>query len=173
VEPGAWYAEAVAWAVAAGVTEGTDETHFSPDLKCTRGQMVTFLWRAAGCPVPAADALPFVDVAPGSYCEEAVRWAYGAGITAGVDATHFAPDAPVTRAQAMVFLFRFAGAAPGAGEAVFDDVAADAWYAEAVAWGAGHGVTEGVGGGRFAPEEECTRAQIVTFLYRRFGAAER
>ena len=168
VDAGAWYASAVAWAVENGITQGTDESHFSPDLQCTRGQIVTFLWRAAGCPEPGAGAPSFTDVAPGSDYEAAVRWASAAGITTGVDGQRFDPDAPVSRAQAVTFLYRAFGGAAGT-DAGFADVDPAAWYAPAVAWAAGKGVALGVGAGRFAPENLCTRAQIVTFLYRCAG----
>ena len=163
-----WYSDAVAWAVAKGITNGTDATHFSPDAPCTRAQMVTFLWRAAGKPEPESAELPFVDVESGSYYETAVRWAVEQGITNGMDETHFAPDATVTRAQTVTFLYRFAKAHTAAAK-VFSDVALDAWYAEAVTWAAENDITRGTSDTTFSPDDNCVRAQIVTFLYRYMG----
>ena len=165
VPAGEWFTDAVAWAVARGVTNGTDESHFSPDDPCTRAQTVTFLWRAAGSPEIAGTASRFEDVEVGGYYEKAVAWAVENGVTTGVDATHFSPDATVTRAENVVFLHRFAKARAASAK-VFDDVAPDAWYAEAVAWAAENGVTTGVDATHFAPDNNCARAQIVTFLYR-------
>ena len=168
VPAGTWYTDAVAWAVANGITNGTDETHFSPDIPCTRAQMVTFLWRAAGEPEPAGSAMPFTDVAKGSYYEKAVLWAVEHGITKGVSETEFAPDATVTRAQTVTFLYRFAKASVTA-KAYFADVALDAWYAEAVTWAAENDITKGTSDTTFSPDDDCVRAQIVTFLYRYMG----
>ena len=164
VPAGTWYTDAVAWAVENGITNGTDETHFSPDLPCTRAQMVTFLWRAAGTPEPVGGEMPFTDVEKGSYYEKAVLWAVEQGITKGVSETEFAPDDTVTRAQTVTFLYRFAGAHVEA-KAIFADVPADAWYGEAVAWAYANGITTGTGDTTFSPEDPCVRAQIVTFLY--------
>ncbi len=160
-----WYTEAVDWAVAQGITNGTDETHFSPNVPCTRAQMVTFLWRAAGQPEPTATAMPFTDVASGSWYEKAVLWAIEEGVTKGVSETEFAPNATVTRAQTVTFLYRFAKASAEA-KAIFDDVALDAWYAEAVTWAAENEITKGTSETKFSPNDACTRAQIVTFLWR-------
>jgi hypothetical protein len=165
VPDGTWYTEAVDWAVAQGITNGTDETHFSPNVPCTRAQMVTFLWRAAGQPEPTATAMPFTDVASGSWYEKAVLWAIEEGVTKGVSETEFAPNATVTRAQTVTFLYRFAKASAEA-KAIFDDVALDAWYAEAVTWAAEKGITQGVDDAHFAPGDDCVRGQIVTFLFR-------
>ncbi len=165
VPAGTWFTDAVAWAVAQGITNGTDETHFSPDVPCTRAQMVTFLWRAAGKPEPAGGEMPFQDVAKGSYYEKAVLWAVEQGITQGVSETEFAPDATVTRAQTVTFLYRFAGAHTKAA-AVFADVPVDSWYAEAVTWAVENKITRGTGDTTFSPDDACVRAQIVTFLYR-------
>ena len=167
----AYYADAVAWAVERGITNGLDATLFGPDVPCTRAQMVTFLWRAAGMPEPSGSAAQFTDVTPGSYYEKAVRWALEQGITKGVDELRFDPDAIVNRAQTVTFLYRFA-----VGSAVpadfFEDVPADAWFAAAVAWAAEHGITNGTSETTFSPDENCVRAQIVTFLYRYFHSAE-
>ena len=165
VPAGTWFTDAVAWAVAQGITNGTDETHFSPDVPCTRAQMVTFLWRAAGKPEPAGGEMPFLDVAKGSYYEKAVLWAVEQGITQGVSETEFAPDATVTRAQTVTFLYRFAGAHTKAA-AVFADVPVDSWYAEAVTWAVENKITRGTSDTTFSPDDACVRAQIVTFLYR-------
>ena len=161
----AWYADAVAWAVDRGVTNGTSETAFSPDATCTRAQVVTFLWRAAGSPAPKAGA-SFSDVQPGSYYEKAVQWAVEQGITNGVDAAHFAPEAPCTRAQVVTFLHRFATTPAAPQSSTFVDVPAGAWFSEAVNWAVSRGITNGMDATHFAPDNSCTRAQIVTFLYR-------
>ena len=168
VPAGTWYTDAVAWAVANGITNGTDETHFSPDVPCTRAQMVTFLWRAAGEPEPTGTEMPFTDVAKGSYYEKAVLWAVEQGITKGVSETEFAPNDTVTRAQTVTFLYRFAKASVTA-KAYFADVALDAWYAEAVTWAAENDITKGTSDTTFSPDDDCVRAQIVTFLYRYMG----
>lgn len=160
----AYYAEAVAWAVKNGITSGTSDTTFSPDASCTRAQMVTFLWRAAGSP-KATGSNPFSDLDSGAYYYDAVLWAAERGITSGTSATTFSPDATVTRAQTVTFLYRAAGT-PAVSGSSFADVTADAWYADAVAWAAAEGVTSGTGGNRFSPDENCTRGQTVTFLYR-------
>ena len=161
----AYYADAVRWAVREEITAGTDETHFSPDATCTRAQMVTFLWRTAGEPEPATGANPFTDVAETAYYYKAVLWAAEAGITKGVDETHFAPEATVTRAQAATLLCRtFGGKAEG--DNPFADVPANAYYADAVRWAANTGVTNGTDETHFSPDAPCLRCQIVTFLYR-------
>ena len=165
VPDGTWYSEAVAWAVAEGITNGTDATHFTPDAPCTRAQTVTFLWRAAGKPEPSGTVMPFVDVVSGSYYEKAVLWAVEQGITKGVDETHFAPDATVTRAQTVTFLYRFAKASAEA-KKIFADVSLDDWFAEAVTWAWENDITKGTSETLFSPDASCVRAQIVTFLYR-------
>ena len=165
VSENAYYYDAVKWAVENGVTEGISASAFGPDRACTRAQMVTFLWRAAGCPVPESTSLPFSDVSADDYYYDAVAWAVEMGITAGTSADRFSPDATVTRGQTVTFLYRYAGE-PEAPEADFTDVSADAYYADAVAWASAAGVTEGVSAMAFAPDRACTRAQIVTFLYR-------
>lgn len=164
VSPDAYYADAVKWAVAEGITKGTSDTTFGPDVSCTRAQMVTFLWRAAGSP-KATDSNPFTDVQAGSYYYDAVLWAVEQGITSGTSATTFAPDATVTRAQTVTFLYRAAGS-PAVSGGSFADVSADAYYTDAVAWAVSEGVTVGTSDTTFSPDMNCTRAQIVTFMYR-------
>ena len=163
----AWYYEAVKWAVKNGVTKGIGENRFGPDLPCTRAQIVTFLWRAAGCPEPKSTESPFPDLKPGAYYYKAVVWAAENGITTGDDTGRFDPDATCTRAQSVTFLFRALGTLTEGGTA-FSDVSANSYYADAVAWAAATGVTTGIGEGLFAPNDECTRAQIVTFLWRHY-----
>ena len=164
VNENAYYHDAVLWAVEKGITGGTSAATFSPDDACTRAQMVTFLWRAAGSPV-VNYAMSFTDVPADAYYAEAVRWAVSQGITAGTSATTFSPNATVTRGQTVTFLWRAAGSPVVAGDS-FADVAADAYYAPAVAWAVREGITSGVGAETFAPSADCTRGQIVTFLYR-------
>ena len=159
-----FYYEAVKWAVETKITSGVGNHLFAPDQPCTRAQIVTFLWRAAGCPEPKR-AGSFSDVSEGSYYAKAVAWAAANGITGGTGEGGFSPDEPCTRAQAVTLLCR-AQRAKAEGRAQFSDVPADAYYAEAVAWAAESGVTDGIGGGLFGPEQDCTRAQIVTFLWR-------
>ena len=161
----AWYAPAAAWAAEQGVTNGTSIAHFTPTSPCTRAQMVTFLWRAAGKPA-ARTQTAFRDVSPSAYYAEAVSWAAETGITQGIAAGTFSPAGPCTRAQAVTFLHRAANAPAAGGHSAFSDVPADAWYASAVSWAADTGVTQGTGSGKFSPESACTRDQIVTFLYR-------
>ena len=165
VPTGAYYYDAVAWAVENGVTGGTSATTFSPNSTCTRAQMVTFLWRAAGSPEPETTVNPFGDVSAGAYYYDAVLWAVGEGITGGTSATTFSPDATVTRGQTVTFLWRNAGSPVASGNN-FADVASEAYYAQAVAWAADEGVTGGTGDTTFSPDNDCTRAQIVTFLWR-------
>lgn len=161
----AYYADAVKWAVAEGITEGTSATTFSPDMSCTRAQMVTFLWRAAGSP-EATGSNPFTDVSTSAYYYDAVLWAVKQGITSGTSATTFSPDAVVSRGQTVTFLWRQAGAPVVNYAMSFADVDADAYYAEAVRWAVSEGVTSGTGAATFSPDNACTRAQIVTFMYR-------
>ena len=160
-----YYYDAVQWAVEKGITEGTSATTFSPGASCTRAQMVTFLWRAAGSPAPKSTVNPFKDVSSSDYYYNAVLWAIENGITTGVSADRFAPGATVSRAQTVTFLYR-ANGSPAASGASFSDVAADEYYANAVAWAVRSGITTGTGNGKFAPNAPCTRGQIVTFLYR-------
>ena len=166
VSTSAYYYDAVMWAVENGVTEGTSATTFSPDMACTRAQMVTFLWRAAGSPKPTTTNNPFTDVQSGEYYYDAVLWAVENGVTEGTSATTFSPDAVCTRAQTVTFLWRQAGA-PVVNYAIsFTDVDANAYYAEAVRWAVSEGVTVGTSDTTFSPDMDCTRAQIVTFMYR-------
>ena len=163
----AYYYNAVLWAVENGITGGVDDTHFAPDASCTRAQMVTFLWRAAGSP-KADGSSPFTDVSPDAYYYDAVLWAVENGITSGTSETTFEPDAAVTRNQTVTFMWRAAGS-PAANGSGFSDVSGDAYYADAVAWAVENGITTGTGSGLFSPDDDCTRAQIVTFLYRYMG----
>lgn len=160
-----YYYDAVQWAVEKGITEGTSATTFSPGASCTRAQMVTFLYRAAGSPAPKSTVNPFKDVSSSDYYYNAVLWAIENGITTGVSADRFAPGATVSRAQTVTFLYR-ANGSPAANGASFSDVAADEYYANAVAWAVQNGITTGTGNGKFTPNAPCTRGQIVTFLYR-------
>ena len=168
VKSGDYYYDAVLWAARNGITSGTDAVHFSPEQPCTRAQIVTFLWRAAGAPEPKGTAASLTDVASGSYYEKAVAWAIENGITTGTGDGEFSPDDTCTRAQAVTFLARALNA-KAAGKAEFSDVSADSYFADAVAWAAANGVTEGVGNGMFAPDNDCTRGQIVTFLFRAYN----
>ena len=160
-----YYYNAVKWAVKKGVTSGTGRYTFSPDDACTRAQTVTFLWRAAGCPKASTKTNPFTDVASSDYFYEAVLWAVENGITNGTSSTTFSPNASVTRAQVAAFLWR-ANGEPAARDSGFADVASNAYYAKAVAWAYAEGITTGTGFGVFSPDSVCTRAQIVTFLFR-------
>ena len=165
VADSAYYVDAVEWMLKREVTQGTTETTFSPDLNCTRAQIVTFLWRVAGSP-EAKGTVSFADVSADSYYAKAVAWAVENGITDGIGGGLFSPDATCTRAQSAVFLYRVAGSPAVNGSAGFSDVAADAYYAQAVAWAKEHGITDGIGGGLFGSANDCTRAQIAAFLYR-------
>ena len=165
VKTGDYFYDAVQWAVGKGITNGTSAETFSPEDPCTRAQIVTFLWRAAGSPV-VNYAMDLSDVAGDAYYAEAVRWALSEGITTGTSADQFSPDAPCTREQAVTFLWRAAGSPAVSGESAFEDVGADAYYARAVAWAAQNGVTNGISQALFGTGSDCTRAQIVTFLYR-------
>ena len=165
VPTGAYYEEAVGWAVEKGITKGTSDSTFTPDGVCTRAQAVTFLWRA-GRPAAKAGSLPFADVKAGSYYDDAVRWAVENGVTVGTSATTFSPNATCSRAQIVTFLWR-AQKSPAAGSAnPFDDVAGSAYYADAVQWAVQKNITKGTGATAFSPDANCIRAQIVTFLYR-------
>ena len=164
----AYYHDPVDWALnhEPQITNGTSPTTFSPDMTCTRAQAVTFLWRAAGSPEPKINVMPFEDVAAEAYYYKAVLWAVENGITKGTSATTFSPDADCTRAQIVTFLWR-AQKSPAA-DAVnpFTDVAADDYYVDAVLWAVKEEVTKGTSTTTFSPDADCTRAQIVTFLYR-------
>ena len=166
VPEGSYYEEAVNWAVEKGITTGTDATHFSPDGICTRAQAVTFLWRAAGSPAAKSAVMPFADVKAGSYYYDAVLWAVENGITKGTSETMVSPDATCSRAQIVTFLWR-SQKSPAAGTAnPFTDVKASAYYADAVLWAVKEDVTKGTTNTTFSPDANCTRAQIVTFIWR-------
>ena len=168
VSGGSYYEDAVLWAVREGITSGTTATTFSPGASCTRAQMVTFLWRAAGSP-KASGSNPFRDVSADTYYYDAVLWAVENGITSGISADAFAPDAMVTRAQTVTFLYRAAGSPAAAPGSSFADVRSDAYYADAVSWAVEKGITSGTAAAAFSPDADCTRAQIVTFLYRQYS----
>lgn len=161
-----YYYEAVKWASENGVTGGIGENLFGANLPCTRAQIVTFLWRAAGSPEPKGMS-GFVDVSADAYYAKAVAWAVEQGIVSGTSATTFSPDAVCTRAQSVAFLYRAFGEKVNKA-AGFSDVSADAYYADAVAWAVENGVASGIGGGLFAPDQDCARGQIVAFLYRAY-----
>lgn len=160
-----YYYDAAQWAVEKGITEGTGAETFSPGASCTRAQMVTFLWRAAGAPEPKNSVNPFSDLDPSAYYYNAVLWAIENGITSGTGVDTFAPGTTVDRGQTVTFLHRAAGS-PLAGSSGFNDVSDSAYYARAVAWAAENGITGGTGNGKFSPNADCTRGQIVTLLYR-------
>ena len=163
----AYCADAVAWAVENGITNGKANGLFGTNDPCTRGQIVTFLWRAAGSPEPKGSASVFTDVSADAYYAKAVAWAVENGITNGATATTFAPDAVCTRAQSVTFLFRAIGKLAGS-KAAFGDVSAESYYAGAVDWAVENGVTKGTTETTFSPDATCTRGQIVTFLYRAY-----
>ena len=166
VKEGAYYYDAVLWAVGQKITSGTSATTFSPDASCTRAQMVTFLWRAAGSPKVENGKNPFADVKADAYYYDAVLWAVEKGVTSGTSATTFSPDATVTRGQTVTFLYRNAGSPEVSGTMPFTDVEADAYYAKAVQWAVQQKITTGTSETTFSPMSDCTRGQIVTFLYR-------
>mgnify|MGYP004571662249 CR=1 FL=1 len=168
VPANAYYYDAVRWAKQNGITSGIGDGLFGSTLPCTRAQIVTFLWRAAGSPEPKSEA-NFADVPASAYYAKAVAWAVEEGITNGVGDNKFDPDAPCTRAQCVAFLYRAAGSPKVNDTADFEDVAENAYYAKAVAWAQKQDITDGVSQSRFAPEHDCTRAQIVAFLYRAFA----
>ena len=166
VATGSYYEDAVDWAVENGITKGTDDTHFSPDGICTRAQAVTFLWRTTGSPKPETRTMPFTDVPVGSYYYDAVLWAVENGITKGTSDTTFSPNMTCTRAQIVTFLWR-SEKSPAAGTAnPFADVKSTAYYADAVLWAVKENITKGTTSTTFSPDADCTRAQIVTFLWR-------
>lgn len=165
VKPGAFYFDAVQWAVKNGITNGTGKSTFSPNTVCSRYQIVMFLWRAAGQPEAKA-AVSFADVKPGDIFYEAVQWAVERGITNGTSSTSFSPFAPCTRGQIVTFLHRSAGSPTISGACDFSDVSAGSFCRDAVIWASSEGITKGTSAGRFSPNEGCTRAQVVTFLYR-------
>ena len=166
VPQNAYYYDAVQWAVKNGVTDGIGNNNFGPSGKCTRAQTVTFLWRAAGSPEPTVLSNPFSDVKADSYYYKAVLWAVAEGITNGTGADTFSPDAIVSRAQTVTFLWRASGSQKAEGTSPFNDLAKDAYYANAVQWAVEHKITGGTGANTFSPSDSCIRAQIVTFLYR-------
>ena len=165
VPAGSYYERAVIWAAANGITNGVGNGQFGVDAPCTRAQAVTLLWRAAGSPAPEISAIPFTDVPVGSYYYDAVLWAVENGIAKGTSETTFGPDASCTRAQIVTFLYRAFGT-PAGGDAAFADTTPNAYYAEAVRWAVATGVTTGTSNTTFSPNADCTRAQIVTFLWR-------
>ena len=166
VPEGSYYEEAVAWAVENGITKGTSDTTFEPNGICTRAQAVTFLWRAAGSPAPKTSTIPFTDVKAGSYYYDAVLWAVENGITKGTSDTTFSPDVTCSRAQIVTFLWRSQGVPAAGAVNPFTDVKADAYYADAVLWAVKEDVTKGTTDTTFDPNADCTRAQIVTFIWR-------
>ena len=166
VPANSYYADAVSWAAKNGITGGIGNGLFGPNQPCTRAQIVTFLWRAAGSPEPKAMS-SFADVSTDAYYAKAVAWAVENGITTGTGDGKFSPDATCTRAQSVTFLFRAIGKLVDS-KAEFSDVLTDSYYANAVAWAVENGVTNGIGNGLFGPDNSCTRAQIVTFLYRAY-----
>lgn len=164
-----YYFDAVEWAVENGITTGTSDTTFSPNVTCTRAQAVTFLWRAAGSPEPKSNVMPFEDVAAEAYYYKAVLWAVENGITNGTSATTFGPNADCTRAQIVTFLWRSQKSPAITAVNPFADVAAEAYYYDAVLWAVDEKITNGTSETTFSPDADCTRAQIVTFLYRCLG----
>ena len=163
----AYYADAVKWAVAQGITNGKGSGLFGSNDACTRAQIVTFLWRAAGSPAPKMTFNPFSDVSPDAYYYQAVLWAVENGITGGMGNGRFSPEGTCTRGQSVTFLHRAAGA-PAVSGSSFQDVPASSYCADAIAWAVKNGITQGTGAGAFSPNGGCTRAQIVTFLYRQY-----
>ena len=170
VRSGAWYYDAILWAYyhePEQITNGTSATTFSPNKTCTRGQVVTFLWRACGSPEPAITAHSFTDVKAGAYYYTAMLWAVENGITTGTSATTFGPNKECTRAQVVTFLWRAAGEPePGISGNPFTDIKPTASYRKAVLWAVEQGITTGTSDTTFSPSRTCTRAQVVTFLYR-------
>ena len=161
-----FYYDPVLWAVGEGITNGVTETTFAPDASCTRAQAVTFLWRAAGCPAPTSTTMTFTDVPAGSFYYDAVLWAIENGITKGTSTTTFSPNDTCDRGQIVTFLYRAMKSPEANATNPFQDVAADAYYADAVLWAVEKGVTTGTSATTFSPNADCTRGQIVTFLYR-------
>lgn len=161
----AYYADAVSWAVNQGITSGIGSGRFGPNISCTRGQMVVFLWKSQGQPEPGSTENPFVDVKESDYYYKAVLWAAQMNISAGTDETHFSPNLKCTRAQAVTFLWRVEDCPEAETRRSFSDVSPKSYYAKAVDWAVEYGVTSGVGNGQFGPSKTCSRGQIVTFLY--------
>ncbi len=166
ISPDDYFYDAVLWAVEMGITDGTSETTFSPELGCTRAQMVTFLWRASGMPEATITETPFVDVDEYSYYYEALLWAYEVGVTDGTSETTFSPDEICTRGQMAAFMYRHDDKPAVSGDHPFDDVAVNDYYHNAVIWAFGEGITDGTSDNTFSPKNVCTRGQMVTFLYR-------
>ncbi len=165
----AFYEESVLWALENNITTGTSATTFGPTGECLRAHVVTFLWRAAGCPEPTSSENPFVDVKEGDFFHKAVLWAVENGITNGVDATHFGPTVPCNRAQVVTFLYRaMQSPAVGTTACPFTDVVAGQWYEPAVLWAVENGITNGLSADTFGVDTTCNRAQVVTFLYRTY-----
>ena len=165
VAEGSYYEEAIDWTVEKGITNGVSSNMFAPNDPCTRAQIVTFLWRAAGSPAPKSMS-SFTDVPADAFYAKAVAWAVENGITSGTGESKFSPNSTCTRAQAVTFLYRASGSPAVSGKAEFSDVSSTAFYADAVAWAAKKGITTGIGGGLFGSDNDCTRGQIVTFLWR-------
>ena len=165
VAEGSYYEEAIDWAVEKGITNGVSSNMFAPNDPCTRAQIVTFLWRAAGSPAPKSMS-SFTDVPADAFYAKAVAWAVENSITSGTGESKFSPNSTCTRAQAVTFLYRASGSPAVSGKAEFSDVSTTAFYADAVAWAAKKGITTGIGGGLFGSDNDCTRGQIVTFLWR-------
>ena len=166
VSPTDYYYEPIRWAVNRGIAEGVSQTRFGVNEPCSRGQIVTYLWRAAGSPAPRSTGNPFVDVLPGSQYYQAVLWAFEHGITSGTGANTFSPEMTVSRAQAMTYLHHSAGSVNASYGVPFTDVSPNAYYAPAIRWALSQGITSGTSPTTFSPDAPCTRAQIVTFLYR-------
>lgn len=170
VKAAAYYETPVVWATDSKITLGTSDTTFSPNMDCTRSQVVTFLWRTAGSPEPVSDINHFVDITQDKYYYKAVLWAEENGITLGTSDTTFSPDMTCTRSQVVTFLWRMQGCAePQPTDIIFNDIPADKYYYKAVLWAVEKGITNGTTATTFSPETDCDRAQIVTFLYRGFG----
>ena len=166
VPANAWYAPAVDWAVKNNVTKGTSQTTFGPDEPCTRAQIVTFLWNAAGKPNPVAKVSPFSDVTPNNWFFKPVLWAAEQNITAGVSKTQFGSDLPCTRSQAMTFLWKYLGRPAAKADIPFTDVTASDWFAAPVEWAVANNITAGISPTQFGSVDTCTRGQIVTFLWK-------
>lgn len=162
----AYYEKPVIWAYEKGITTGTTANTFGPGVTCSRAQVVTFLWRAVGSPEPVTTVNPFVDVPSSAYYYKAVLWAYENNITTGTSATTFSPGDACTRGHVVTFLWRTEDQPTASTSSSFSDVSDAAYYNNAVSWAVESGITNGIGGGKFAPGNACTRAQIVTFLYR-------
>ncbi len=170
VAEGQYYYEPVLWAYNNGITSGLNETEFAPDKSCTRGQIVTFLWRAAGKPQSSITSNPFKDVSPNAYYTEAILWAYENGITSGLTTTEFGPEETCTRAQIVTFLWRaFGKQEPTITTNPFVDIQSEAYYYKAVLWAVENGITAGTSATTFGPEDSCTRGQVVSFLYRAYN----